>query len=59
MSGFLGSAYPDDIPGQKALYLPLIEPIVTQLLGIGTTFEVHPRRGAVKNGTLPPVEVRN
>lgn len=57
MSGFVGVTYPDDLPSQRALFTPLLEPIVTQLLGVGTTFELHPRRGVVKNGTLPPVEV--
>jgi hypothetical protein len=57
VSGFLGSSYPDDIPSQKTIYLPLMEPIVGQILGLGTNFELYPRRGVVKNGTLPPCEV--
>jgi hypothetical protein len=58
ISGFTGTAYPDDIPSQKALFTPLLEPLVTQVLGPGTEFEVLPRRGNLRRGTLPPCEVR-
>jgi hypothetical protein len=57
VSGFLGSTYPDDLPSQRALFVPLIEPLITQLVGPGTPYELFPRRGGLKNGTLPPVEV--
>ncbi len=57
MSGFTGGTYPDDIPSQKAMFTPLLEPLVTKILGPGNEFEVFPRRGAIRNGTLPPCEV--
>ncbi len=57
MSGLLGMAYPDDLAGQRAVFQPLLEPLVKQILGEGKEFEIHPRRGSLRNGTLPPCEV--
>ncbi len=60
VSGLPGSGtYPDDLAGQRALFQPLIEVLVTQILGAGTPFDLHPRRGTIRNGTLPPCEVRS
>jgi hypothetical protein len=57
VSGFIGVTYPEELTGQKALLTPMVEPLVIKLLGPGVTFELHPRRGVIKNGTLPPCEV--
>ncbi len=58
ISGFPGTSYPDDLAAQRALFQPLVEVLVTNLLGPGTPFELHPRRGMIRNGSLPPCEVR-
>jgi hypothetical protein len=57
VSGFTGSTYPDDLPSQKSLFGALLKPLVEKVLGPGTEFELFPRRGAIRNGTLPPCEV--
>ncbi len=57
VSGFTGTSYPDDLPGQKTMYSALLKPLVELVLGPGTEFELFPRRGAIRNGTLPPCEV--
>ncbi len=57
LSGFKGTAYPEDIVGQRAVFQPLIEPIVVLLLGVDTPFDLIPRRGVIRNGVLPPCEV--
>jgi hypothetical protein len=57
VSGFVGVTYPSDIAGQRAIFTPLLTPLVLHILGPGTDFDVYPRRGAPRNGTLPPCEV--
>jgi hypothetical protein len=57
LSGLTGTKYPDDVPGQKEIYQPLVLALVTQLLGQDKEFELFTRRGQVKRGTLPPVEI--
>jgi hypothetical protein len=57
LSGLLGSSYPDDMAGQKAIYQPLVQALVTQLVGPDTPFDLYPRRGQIKKGTLPPLEI--
>ncbi len=57
MSGFPGTSYPEDLAAQRALFQPLVETLVTNLLGAGVTFELHPCRGMPRNGSLPPCEV--
>lgn len=57
VSGFKGTTYPDDLSGQQAMLRPLVEPIVTLVLGQEAKFEVYPRRRQLRNSTLPPCEV--
>jgi hypothetical protein len=57
VSGFPGSSYPEDLAAQRAVFQPLVEVLVKNLLGDGVTFELHPRRGMIRNGSLPPCEV--
>jgi hypothetical protein len=57
VSGFTGTSYPDDVPGQNAIYKALLDPVVTLLLGAGVEYDLFTRRGAIRRGTLPPVEV--
>jgi hypothetical protein len=57
LSGFRGSTYPEDIAGQRALFEPLIKPVVVLILGADVPFDLIPRRGAVRSGVLPPCEV--
>lgn len=53
MSGFKGATYPEDLSGQQAMLRPLVEPIVALVLGPGAKYEVYPRRGQLRNSTLP------
>jgi hypothetical protein len=57
LSGLIGTSYPEDIAGQKAIYQPLVQALVAQLVGPETQFDLYPRRGQIKKGTLPPLEV--
>ncbi len=57
VSGFPGTSYPDDVTGQHAIYKPLLDAVVIQLLGQGIEYDLNTRRGAIRRGTLPPVEV--
>jgi len=57
LSGFSGNSYPDDIAGQRAIFTPLIAPIVTLIMGPDVPFDLIPRRGVIRNSTLPPCEV--
>ena len=57
ISGFRGTVYPEDIPGQHALLRPLIEPILLKVLGSVPVFELFSRRGFLRNSVIPPCEV--
>lgn len=57
LSGFKGTVYPEDIVGQRAIFKPLIEPLVVLILGPDVPFDLIPRRGIVRGGVLPPCEV--
>ena len=57
LSGLVGTSYPEDIAGQRAIFTPLIAPIVVLILGPDVPFDLLPRRGVVRNSVLPPCEV--
>ncbi len=57
ITGLQASAYPEDAPGQKKVYVDLLTPIVERILGTGVEFELSPRRGFLRGTVLPPVEI--
>ncbi len=57
VSGLAGTSYPDDIGGQRSMFKPLLDPLVSQILGPGIEYDIYPRRGGIRNGTRPPCEV--
>jgi hypothetical protein len=57
VTGLQGSTYPDDTPGQKAIYEALLGPLVELVLGAGVEYEISTRRGQLRGSGLPPVEI--
>ncbi len=57
ITGLQASAYPEDAPSQKKVYVELLTPIVEKILGTGVEFEVSQRRGFLRGTVLPPVEI--
>ncbi len=55
--GLPGTSYPDDLGGQRSLFKTLLDPLLSQVLGPGVDYDIYPRRGGIRNGTLPPCEV--
>jgi hypothetical protein len=43
--------------GQRAVFQPLIAPIVVLILGADAAFDLIPRQGVIRGGVLPPCEV--
>ena len=40
MSGFPGTSYPEDVAGQQAVYKPLVDAVLAQLVGEGVEYEL-------------------
>ncbi len=57
ISGFQGTSYPEDQPGQRLILQPLIQPLVDKILGEGTPYDINPRRGVLRGSAMPPCEV--
>ncbi len=57
MTGLQGSTYPEDAPGQKAVYEAHLGPLVQLVLGAGVEYEISTRRGQLRGSCLPPVEI--
>jgi hypothetical protein len=57
LSGLRGTSYPEDLAGQKAVYKPLVEAIIEQVLKEKLEFDLYPRRGTLRGTSLPPCEV--
>jgi len=49
LSGFTGTSYPDNISGQRAVFMPLIKPNVELIMGPDAQFDLIPRRGHIRN----------
>ncbi len=58
VTGYQGVQYPASQAERNALFKPLVESTIQQVLGREVTFSVHGRNGVVKKNTLPPVEIR-
>ncbi len=57
ISGFQGTSYPEDQPGQHLVLQPMIQPLVDKILGEVTPYDFNLRRGTLQGSVLPPCEV--
>ncbi len=58
LTGYQGVAYPSLQAERNALFKPLVQATITQVLKREVGFTVHGRNGEVRRNTLPPVEVK-
>ena len=58
VTGYQGVQYPAAQSERNALFRPLVQATIQQVLGKEVGFSVHGRNGVVRRNTLPPVEIR-
>lgn len=57
VAGFPGTAYPTVQADRNAVFVPLVNSVISVVLKRKVSFSCVGRSGEVRRGTLPPVEV--